>query len=390
MQPSDFFKTEQDPAWSVNGDPWSSWKDHFDTELVVGLRNGPSPDGTTDLDVAQGLTRLVHAELEEYGTSKAVRLQEDEIAEALRSLKAVLRRLGIPFSPPFRDFRSFQGYWSRNDMGGSWAARRGYLNELFSPIWASLDELDAAGAEASGIRGVDGGLKNIVFASTGHKPEIVMSHLIDGAVEIVEHADSCLVYDRPLTDAGLTWGDLVDWWRAETGMNGAAERDVARSLYQRLHASLASEAERFVFFAFASRYADPDGMSQPALLPQVYVHFDPLTRRHREILSKPRRLARERMDFLLLLPGGVRIVIEVDGKHHYAREVPKGSGCWVAAPDLYSEMVAEDRALRLKGYEVFRFGGKELLEARDDLRFIRQFFTDMEARFWAAGRGAGR
>lgn len=99
-------------------------------------------------------------------------------------------------------------------------------------------------------------------------------------------------------------------------------------------------------------------MSQPALLPQVYVHFDPLTRRHREILSKPRRLARERMDFLLLLPGGVRIVIEVDGKHHYAREVPKGSGCWVAAPDLYSEMVAEDRALRLKGYEVFRFGAR--------------------------------
>lgn len=173
-------------------------------------------------------------------------------------------------------------------------------------------------------------------------------------------------------------------------MNGAAERDVARSLHQRLHASLASEAERFVFFAFASRYADPDGMSQPALLPQVYVHFDPLTRRHREILSKPRRLARERMDFLLLLPEGVRIVIEVDGRHHYAREVPKGSGCWMAAPDLCSEMAAEDRALRLKGYEASRFGGEELLEARDDLRFIRQFFAEMEARFRAEWGGSER
>ncbi|MER6622870.1 hypothetical protein [Streptomyces sp. NPDC000931] len=212
--------------------------------------------------------------------------------------------------------------------------------------------------EASGIRDVDGGLKNIVFASTGHKPETVMSHLIDGAVEMVEHADSCLVHDRPLTDAGLTRGDLVDWWRAETGVNGAAERDVARSLYQRLHASLASEAERSVFFAFASRYADPDGMSQPALLPQGYVHFDPLARRHREILSKPRRLARERMDFLLLLPKGVRIVIEVDGRHHYAREVPKGSWCWMAAPDLYSEMVAEDRALRPQGLRGISFRGR--------------------------------
>jgi hypothetical protein len=43
---------------------------------------------------------------------------------------------------------------------------------------------------------------------------------------------------------------------------------------------------------------------------------------------------RERMDFLLLLPRGERIVLEVDGKQHYAQ----GD---TASPRLYSEMVSE-------------------------------------------------
>jgi very-short-patch-repair endonuclease len=60
------------------------------------------------------------------------------------------------------------------------------------------------------------------------------------------------------------------------------------------------------------------------------------------------------MDFLLLLPGRQRVVIEVDGKQHYA----EGDA---ASPRLYGEMVAEDRRLRLRGYEVYRFGGYELV-----------------------------
>ncbi|MFD9303389.1 hypothetical protein ACFWCB_12160 [Streptomyces sp. NPDC060048] len=189
----------------------------------------------------------------------------------------------------------------------------------------ALDELDAAETGAVGFRGVDGEPRNVIFASTGLKPQIVMSQVIDGAIEIVEHGDTCLVYDRPLTDAGLTWGDLVDWWREQNGMTGADDRTVAVSLYERLKASLGSDAERFLFHAFSGRYADRAAMQQPALLPKVYLHFDPLTERQRRALNKPRRLARERMDFLLLLPGGVRIVIEVDGRHHYARETPPGS-----------------------------------------------------------------
>ncbi|MGQ4484340.1 hypothetical protein ACN6LM_002669 [Streptomyces sp. SAS_281] len=380
MKASDFFRTvvTGTGGW---GEPLTV--NEFEIELVERLRRG-ALEGTSDCDAADGLATLVHTELEHCGTDSGHRLDEEEIAAAIRCLKAILRRLGIPFNPPFRDFRGFHGYWSAQGMsgGGGWAARRGYLNTLFSPVWLALDELDVAEAEAHGFRGVNGEPRNIIFASTGPKPAIVMSQVIDGAIEIVEHEDNCLIYDRPLTEDGLTWGQLVDWWRERNRMGEADDRTVARSLYEQLKASLASDAERYVFHAFGSRYAGPNARQQPALLPQVYLHFDPLTERQRRALNKPRRLARERMDFLLLLPGGVRIVIEVDGKHHYAREVPPGSGNWEVAADLYSEMVAEDRALRLKGYEVFRFGGREILEAKNDLTFIRRFFADLEARFW--------
>jgi very-short-patch-repair endonuclease len=50
----------------------------------------------------------------------------------------------------------------------------------------------------------------------------------------------------------------------------------------------------------------------------------------------------------------VRVVIEVDGKQHY----PSMHGA--APPSGYAEMMAEDRELRLRGHEVFRFGGAEL------------------------------
>lgn len=115
----------------------------------------------------------------------------------------------------------------------------------------------------------------------------------------------------------------------------------------------------------------------PVLLPQVYLHYDPLTRKQRRALNKPDRLNRERMDFLLMLPGGVRIVLEVDGVQHYS-----------VGPDddrrpstqLYGEMMAEDRTLRLRGYEVFRFGGHELM-GDSAPGMLREFFTALDEQF---------
>jgi very-short-patch-repair endonuclease len=75
------------------------------------------------------------------------------------------------------------------------------------------------------------------------------------------------------------------------------------------------------------------------------------------------------MDFLLLLPGRQRIVLEVDGKHHFSEN---------DHPSLkvYADMVSADRELRLAGYEVYRFGANELVGDRAEQR-VTDFFEKL-------------
>jgi very-short-patch-repair endonuclease len=370
MGPSNFFASEQDPDWEMNGDPWSTVR-VFDSELVSRLQRGRLDDAR-DVDAAYGLAQLAHRELEACGTSGDQELTDDELSLLLRSLKAVLRRLGISFDPPFHDFRGFRGYWNAHDMSGSWAARRGYLNGLFAPVLSQLDAIDAAEAIPM-VRGVDGQLRNIVFASTGPKPEIVFEDAINNVIRVTRNAEYCLFYDRALTAAGLTWGELVDWWRSAGAPRDLTdELEVSRHLWRRLYASLqGNQAEEVVLRTYSERYRADGGGKCPALIPQVYLHYDPLSRWQRH--GRPSALARQRMDFLLLLPDGVRIVIEVDGKQHYAT----GDR---AEPRLYGEMMAEDRKLRLKGYDVYRFGGYEM--GQDDAQaMLRKFFDELETRY---------
>jgi very-short-patch-repair endonuclease len=115
-----------------------------------------------------------------------------------------------------------------------------------------------------------------------------------------------------------------------------------------------------VFRAYYEHFGPRPPDRLPALIPQVYLHYDPYTKRER---GDEQVLARQRMDFLLLLENGVRIVLEVDGQHHYGVEA---GGKFQANPGLYASMAAEDRRLRLAGYEVYRFGGHEFKGVRLD------------------------
>lgn len=194
-------------------------------------------------------------------------------------------------------------------------------------------------------RGVGGRPKNLIFASRGPKPEIGFADAINNDIVILSGEESCLVYDRPIAASGILWSELVTWW-AEVTPDGDAAK-----LGARLQESLASDAERRLFATYFKAYRSALGEALPALLPQVYLHYDPAvvkTLRHR--LPLPR----QRMDFLILLPSRQRIVIEVDGKHHFSEN---------DRPSLkaYADMVSADRELRLAGYEVYRFGANELV-----------------------------
>jgi hypothetical protein len=297
----------------------------------------------------------------------------DAIAEALwlhvraQDLAEVCVYLGLEPKGDYEDpFTSKRGYVRSRLL----AMSLDELAELARKVVAQFGDQDLGRIlERLGAHGVAGDLKNLIFAADGPKPHIVLRDAINNVIEIVKNADHCLVYDRPLAEHGLTWDDLVDWWSERCGP-AVTRREAARALYTRLARSLANEAERFFFRTFCARYARPDGATLPALIPQVYLHYDPYVRP--QIGDQPGRLKRQRMDFLLLLPRRARVVLEIDGVQHYA----EGS---TPSPRRYAEMVSEDRALRLARYEMYRFGGHELADKAAAKDMMNSFFDRLLA-----------
>ncbi|MBK5516687.1 hypothetical protein [Pseudomonas sp. TH10] len=206
--------------------------------------------------------------------------------------------------------------------------------------------------------------KNLIFASTT-KPDLRLGNALDNDIEVMSDPRDVLIYDRPIGSSGLLWRDLQAWYSQAFGVE---ENQAKKNLYRRLEASLpkSSPPQALAFSSFFKAFttAIPD---LPVLLPEVWFHWDPQTvsRRGKEALL------RSRMDFLLLLPGGVRVVIEIDGKHHYSDANGRPN------PRLYAEMMAADRALRLVGYEVYRFGAYELGQPNAEevlIAFYRSLF----------------
>jgi very-short-patch-repair endonuclease len=245
----------------------------------------------------------------------------------------------------------------------------GVLNSHLRASACELRETDTEGGYpmftlVSLHPGSAGRPKQLIFASSV-KPDLRLRDAISNDIEIVTHADKVLVYDRPIGRDGLPWSDLQAWW-SELRQIPNDERAKA-TLWNRLLGCLPenSPAQRQLFLAFYSAFGSATS-SLPALVPEVWLHWDPKTVRERG----DRALPRFRMDFLLLLPGGYRVVIEVDGKHHYATENGQ------ASPDRYADMVSADRNLKLAGYEVFRFGVAEL-KGPDSEAMVQDFFRSL-------------
>jgi hypothetical protein len=218
-------------------------------------------------------------------------------------------------------------------------------------------------ADAGGVRGE---MKNLIFAPLGPKPKIVLSDAINNDLQLSDNPGGALVYDRPLAESGLTWRQLVAWRAGSDSLAENEEHAAARELYRRLLKSAANDAERLVFERYCARYRT-HGFDVPALIPQVYLHYDPYARRAGGTLT------RQRMDFLLLLPRRRRVVIELDGVQHYANDSGR------ADPARYAAMAAADRDLRLAGYEVYRFGGSEIADREHAPGVLDDFFTRLLA-----------
>ena len=201
--------------------------------------------------------------------------------------------------------------------------------------------------------GVSGTRKNLIFAATSAKPDLYFVDAINNDIGIRNDSDA-LIYDEFLSESGMLWRTLVQWWQTRQGLDNRG--DAQRSLYCRLRQAVRathSVVQHAVFDTYYREFPPRMGDSLPALIPEVYLHYDPRTLRERGADSV---LRRQRMDFVLLLNHRVRVVIEIDGSQHY-------SEAGRPAPTKYAEMVEKDRQLRLDGYELYRFGAAELPDA---------------------------
>jgi hypothetical protein len=141
MRPADFFITNKTDG-SAESFLAALAPPRLDEELLDDLRRGPVA-GREDIEVAVPLARLVHDELQKYGTGGGAQLDDDQMREALLALRATVHRLGInDFDVPFHDFSSFRTWWVANGAYNSWQARRDQLAVIFDSLHDRLADME--------------------------------------------------------------------------------------------------------------------------------------------------------------------------------------------------------------------------------------------------------
>ncbi|MEW9267864.1 hypothetical protein AB1207_24250 [Kineococcus endophyticus] len=204
----------------------------------------------------------------------------------------------------------------------------------------------------------------LLFASIDSKPDLRLEDVLDQQIGVM-NPDTVLRYDEPVGTDGFTGAHLLQWWLRRPDQAGRNEREAKANLWRRLRASLPvnSPPQRALFEIYHDLYArTTTDANFFALLPEVWVHWDPRTKSQRGAAA----LQTHRMDFLMLLPGNARIVIEVDGRQHYSDgDRP--------SPERYAATVRGGRQLQLSGYHVHRFGGAELIGEHARLT-VQEFF----------------
>ena len=182
--------------------------------------------------------------------------------------------------------------------------------------------------------------KYLIFSSIGPKPEIGFEDAVSANIKILKYANSCLIYDRPIDpNIGVLWSEMVDWWeKSAYYTKNDPHSNPHKSLGARLLASLDSEPEKQLLLAYFRVLKSIFLENLPALIPQVYVHYDPITIAELRARGDRLRFEKQRMDFLLLLPRNGRVILEIDGRQHYTENNRP-------SPSKYAVTVRSDRNL---------------------------------------------
>lgn len=192
-------------------------------------------------------------------------------------------------------------------------------------------------------------IKNIIFAAK-YKPDIVLDDALSNDIKVV-NANGALIYDQGIPANGISWETLESWYKLLDFDN--TEKQMTLLFYN----CLDSKPEQLFYKAYLS-YLNSHGKHIPAIIPQVYMYYDPKTKAQREWQI----FEHQKMDFMMIISPSQRIVFEIDGQQHYAEDkVAPGTQCkHYASPVRYAEMMKAHREMSLAGYDVYRFGGREL------------------------------
>jgi very-short-patch-repair endonuclease len=194
----------------------------------------------------------------------------------------------------------------------------------------------------------------LIFAAT-EKPDINVSNLILKEFRIPKKDDSYLIYEPNKNIQCVTWDDLLNWWGDTLGNDKSSDlKTKEKNLYERLIASLNPREKKF-FDIYFKNFKVKLGSKFPALIPQVWLHYNRYSNEFRMKTSGEIPFFRQQIDFLLLLPPSNHcVLIEIDGKEHYSTNGK-------ADEEVYASQVSYDRELKLIwNYEVYRFGNREL------------------------------
>lgn len=141
MRPDDFFAEDR----------YNGGRRFIDRERLRSIRIGQLASHD-DIEVAAALSRLVHDELEAFGTGGGEEMTNDDMRDAILALRALVDRLGLAgFDLPFRDFNSFRSYWIREGAAGSggYQARRNLLSQQFDSLHDTLADLETRALSAT-------------------------------------------------------------------------------------------------------------------------------------------------------------------------------------------------------------------------------------------------
>jgi abortive infection Abi-like protein len=127
----DLFTTADVSGWA------SSTTRTFRLNFVQALRLAPSDD-VSDLDAAVALAELLQTEFMAYGTGGGEQLDDRSVGTAVRTLRAVLTRLGVSWRPSWQSFTDFRTYWLDHEGYGSWQARRSMVSDEYGTMLRTL------------------------------------------------------------------------------------------------------------------------------------------------------------------------------------------------------------------------------------------------------------